>query len=986
MEKVRQIRHRTAIVFAAACAALAPKLPAATLSVTWDSSTGDWFDPTQWTPGIVPNNDATDTYLASIPAGTVTLSASATVSALSTALGSLVTLNPGQELDVTENAQLDGEAYLNAGSTLNLASGAAISGAADGASIDGPGVLDLSGSSTFFSGNMSGSGVAQVLAGATLTLDGGADLGRPFVNDGLMNVPTTAEVTLLLQNGASLTNNGTLTLLYANDAILASGGGSLTGSVVNTGVMVAGNSMIVAPLSNSGTITANAGSLSLFGGGTSTGVFTTNNSSSIMSFGLPPAYGIITLPEPPILLDNATLSGPGIFTGSITIAHQLTVSNAFFQSVTGPGTLVVAGSLSVWGTPPATATFASATIQDLPGAIFTATPPSGSSTASTTLTLNASTLTNQGTAVNLGQQLINLEGGSVLLNSGVFNTQQMVTVSGDGDPANAFINTGTLNLGQFAAGVPFFNTGTVAITRAATTITLSSGGTASGLFAWVQGTLPSPPVGALIFSSPYTFSGASLVPVPTNRNQIPSTTYVPAEHFVVQAPATILGNVSASGLTIQAGLDGGGTLTGSGNLWSGGTISGTTVVVAGSLAIGPTPGYIPSSNLGIGFGGTKALDASTLIISPADSTGWQQSGAASDTIGLKDGSQIQNYGSFQVALGSESIVPLDNNPSNTFYNQGSLSFFSNLVGTLSFGVPFINFGTVTTQNGTIEFDAPFTQNAGALSTSGGTITGSNLTLLGGSIAGNIAAPVTLSNTITLTGPTRLNSIPTFTTTSTALDLANNPLIVEATDPTDKSTKIAALRALLQSAQSGPAGPWTGPGITSSAVAADAAAQSAHTYHTTLALADNASLQVPFTSFAGFPVDTNSLLVTRALVADGNLDNTVNNADLVILLTHFGLNNQTQTGGDFTDDGTVDNADLVALLTNYGQSLPAGDSLEPASSVSTLVNSVTTPVPEPPALSMLALLLPAIFTAQGACRTLPACTLSSITSKDPLDCP
>ncbi len=59
---------------------------------------------------------------------------------------------------------------------------------------------------------------------------------------------------------------------------------------------------------------------------------------------------------------------------------------------------------------------------------------------------------------------------------------------------------------------------------------------------------------------------------------------------------------------------------------------------------------------------------------------------------------------------------------------------------------------------------------------------------------------------------------------------------------------------------------------------------------------------------------------QPITADANADGTVNNTDLVALLTHDG---ETVAGGaavgDFNDDGVVNNTDFVTLLTHYTQS-------------------------------------------------------------------
>ncbi len=153
--------------------------------------------------------------------------------------------------------------------------------------------------------------------------------------------------------------------------------------------------------------------------------------------------------------------------------------------------------------------------------------------------------------------------------------------------------------------------------------------------------------------------------------------------------------------------------------------------------------------------------------------------------------------------------------------------------------------------------------------------------------------------------------------SSTLDIANNVLIVEA-GAGQKSTEIGALQLAVTSGKGN--GSWNGTGITSSAVAADVAAGTNQTFHTTVAIADNGAYTVPFSTYAGQAVDANSIIITRALVGDSNLDGTVNNTDLVALLTHFTLSGQSQATGDFNGDGGVNNTDLVALLTDFTQQL------------------------------------------------------------------
>ncbi len=209
----------------------------------------------------------------------------------------------------------------------------------------------------------------------------------------------------------------------------------------------------------------------------------------------------------------------------------------------------------------------------------------------------------------------------------------------------------------------------------------------------------------------------------------------------------------------------------------------------------------------------------------------------------------------------------------------------------------------------------------------------------------------------------------------SMDIAGNSLVVEST-PTNKSAEIAFLQSAVQSGKNG--GAWTGTGITSSAVAADAATVPAHTYLTVVAVVDNGAFPpgTSYTTFDGKQVDANSIIITRALAGDANLDGTVNNTDLVALLTHFTESGQTQATGDFNGDGTVNNTDLVALLTDFDQTLPADEELLPAGEAAGTPAPVPEPAPEPASLAALALACPLLVRRRRPSRPTPAVHIRS----------
>jgi hypothetical protein len=105
------------------------------------------------------------------------------------------------------------------------------------------------------------------------------------------------------------------------------------------------------------------------------------------------------------------------------------------------------------------------------------------------------------------------------------------------------------------------------------------------------------------------------------------------------------------------------------------------------------------------------------------------------------------------------------------------------------------------------------------------------------------------------------------------------------------------------------GAWTGPGVRSSAAAADS----------TLALGiAEAAAVAPGGSFNGVPVDATALILHLTLVGDANLDRTVNLADFNALAAHFGRTPRTFFQGDFNYDGVVNLDDFNSLAARFGE--------------------------------------------------------------------
>jgi hypothetical protein len=116
--------------------------------------------------------------------------------------------------------------------------------------------------------------------------------------------------------------------------------------------------------------------------------------------------------------------------------------------------------------------------------------------------------------------------------------------------------------------------------------------------------------------------------------------------------------------------------------------------------------------------------------------------------------------------------------------------------------------------------------------------------------------------------------------------------------------------------------WTGPGIGTSAGAADGT--------TGVAVAEASALLgisgSQTASFMNVSADATSLLVRFTKAGDATMDGTVDFSDLVKLAQNYNTSPGAGTGawvkGDFNYDGTVDFSDMVMLAQNYNTALPA----------------------------------------------------------------
>lgn len=129
-------RNRIGLTFAVACT-LASFAHADVIDNTWLGGSGSWNDPTKWSAGVVPNNNAADTFRVVVPSGTVTFSAPSgdgiVIDAMSVHSGARVQ-SSGRPITTNQSLHLDGVfvaspggvgtgATLSGGGTLSIALG-----------------------------------------------------------------------------------------------------------------------------------------------------------------------------------------------------------------------------------------------------------------------------------------------------------------------------------------------------------------------------------------------------------------------------------------------------------------------------------------------------------------------------------------------------------------------------------------------------------------------------------------------------------------------------------------------------------------------------------------------------------------------------------------------------------------------------------------------------------------------------------------------
>jgi hypothetical protein len=151
-----------------------------------------------------------------------------------------------------------------------------------------------------------------------------------------------------------------------------------------------------------------------------------------------------------------------------------------------------------------------------------------------------------------------------------------------------------------------------------------------------------------------------------------------------------------------------------------------------------------------------------------------------------------------------------------------------------------------------------------------------------------------------------------------LDLADNDAVLH---PAGANKQVEFMRLYNQVKQGFNMGNWQGLGITSTAAAANTAAD------TGLTVVDNALLG--YNEFSGQPVNADSILLKYTYYGDIDQNGQVDADDLTVFANNFGrAAGATQVDGDIDFNGSVDADDLTVFANNFnkgvGNPLSAGN--------------------------------------------------------------
>ncbi|HXI03075.1 MAG TPA: hypothetical protein VNI57_07845 [Candidatus Saccharimonadales bacterium] len=720
--------------------------------------TGAWEDPNNWTLGRLPNS-ADDVCIPAIYAVTLS-SGTQSIHSLYVANGSSLTVS-GANFSITTASQIDG--------TFTLHSGI----------VSGSGDITTEHIFTWDGGSLIGA--ANFFANAGMSLAGSAS--RILSSSRVLTVTGTTTWTgpgsIQVGSGAGIVNNGTWDC--QSDASVT-GGGSSVGFTNTSGAIFkktgdAGTTSVSIPFNNDGTVTVQTGTLSLSGGGTSSGAFQASpgttlqfsggvhsltSTSSIAADSVVFSAGTSTVDGDYAATSGTTVSGatatfnPSATVTSIGSALVVSSGTASFSSgeTLTPTTLTVSGG-TLRGTDTITVsgltTWTSGTMRD---AGTTNANGGVSITGGSTKSLTSSrVLTTSGTTTWTGTGSIQVGSGAGIVSNGTWDCQSDASLTGLSSPG-PFTNSSmavfekSAGAGTTTVGIAFDNDGTVTVQTG--TLSLSGGGTSSGAFQAAPGTTLQFSGGVHSLTSTSSIAADSVVfsagtSTVDGAYAATSGTTVSGATATFDPAATVTSIGSA--LLVSAGtasFSSGETLTPTTLTLSGGTLRGTdTITVSGlttwSFGTMRDAGTTNANGgVSIAGGSTKSLTSSR-ILTTSGTTTWTGTGS----IQVSSGSTITNNGTWDCQ--SDASMTISSSPGP--FTNGSTATFRKSAGAGASGIAisFQNAGSVQALAGLLQFTGGYVQTAGSTTLDGGSISSSTtMDIQGGELtgAGTITANVT----------------------------------------------------------------------------------------------------------------------------------------------------------------------------------------------------------------------------------------------------
>jgi hypothetical protein len=358
----------------------------------------------------------------------------------------------------------------------------------------------------------------------------------------------------------------------------------------------------------------------------------------------------------------------------------------------------------------------------------------------------------------------------------------------------------------------------------------------------------------------------------------------------INSPVINTGTIRAgTGELILGGAGGTNGATAQIQAGTGGTVLYMQGLASNSGVIALTGGAFDNNNHPI-------TNASTGYIS-----GWGtfRSGGLTNNGFLYAGGNFNAFG--PVANGATGAINATGTGLNAFFGPVTNSAGGSFTVQSGANVTFFNSYTGTSpvsNNGTVTF---------AGSSTSGAITGAGQTVVGD------GSPTTVQ--LIPSGGTSSQASLIFNNGST-LDITNNNLNINygaAADP------VATIRGYLKTAYKG--GIWTGPGLTSSSVAAEVARTiAAHAGGVYGIGYVDGGLDKNQAANAIVKAVGNQIVYTAALIGDANLDGSVTFIDLGIVAQNLGAINSDWEHGDFNYDGTTNFLDIGLLAQNLNKTI------------------------------------------------------------------